>query len=81
MARADSKAVVGLHANGFASVPQDRRRAPRSLNTASEGLSSLEALGFPKPDLVRWRSWNGFFAMSRSPEQKSMLSSCIDDKE
>jgi hypothetical protein len=53
MARADSKAVVGLHANGFASVPQDRRRAPRSLNTASEGLSSLAALGFPKPDLVK----------------------------
>ena len=58
MARADSKAVGGLHANGFAFVPQDRRRAPvpqhgigRVVELGSFGFSKAR-LG--KVALVEW---------------------------
>jgi hypothetical protein len=77
---ADSKAVGGLPANGFAFVPQDRAVPPfpqpgigRVVELGSFGFSKAR-LG--KVTLVEW-----LFCDVASPEQKSMLSSCIDDKE
>jgi hypothetical protein len=80
MARADSKAVGGLHANGFAFVPQDRAVPPFPQHGIGR-VVELGSFGFSKARLGKVTLVEWLFCDVASPEQKSMLSSCIDDKE
>jgi len=51
---------------------------PQSLTRHRQGLSSLVVLGFPKPDLARSRSWNGFFATVASSEEKDSVALILE---
>src|SRR5262249_44804837 len=72
MVRSDSKAAGRPTHRRLCLRPLTPYRAPKSLTRHRQGLSSLVVLGFPKPDLARSRSWNGFFATVASSEQKNM---------